>query len=266
MSRPLCFSEKLLLKLFCFPPPGRTYDPDVDDRQTHQPTQATALQHLEASILNLSKEERARIHLLDIGCGKGQFVLKLAESGIGEAVGMDIRPIFRETEETANRKGISHRVRFTTKPLTSLPPTYFDIITSQDSFEHFDNPLGILLEARKLLKPGGKFYVSWGPPWYHPRGVHMFFMMKRPWAHLFFSERTIMNVRALYKSDGAKQYHEVKGGLNQMTVSRFIRLTHQSGFQIEKLQPIPIRGLQPLVWLPGVREFFTSIVHAILVK
>ncbi len=258
--------EKILLRFFCFPPPGRTYNPDIDDRQENQPRQLTALQHLERDIHCFPAEKLSSLRLLDIGCGKGEFLLNLVKSGLGEAVGLEIRPVFEETQKMLSELNLEKRLHFTTESFSTLQANSFDIVTSQDSFEHFDDPLSILTEAKRTLRPGGKFYLNWGPPWYHPRGVHMFFMMKRPWAHLFFSQRTIMNVRSLYKTDGAQKYHEVEGGLNQMTVSRFMRLTRESGLRIEKLEQVPIRGIRPLVWFPGIREFFTSVVNAILVK
>ena len=43
-------------------------------------------------------------------------------------------------------------------------------------------------------------------------------MTKYPWAHVLFSENTIMAVRKLYKNDNASRFEEVEGGLNQMTI------------------------------------------------
>jgi len=39
-----------------------------------------------------------------------------------------------------------------------------------------------------------------------------------------FSEKTIMNVRSLYRNDGARKYEEVENGLNKMTVGKFEEL------------------------------------------
>ncbi len=44
----------------------------------------------------------------------------------------------------------------------------------------------------------------------------MNFFTKLPWVQFLFSEETIMNVRRLYRHDGAMWYHQVEGGLNEI--------------------------------------------------
>jgi hypothetical protein len=117
-----------------------------------------------------------------------------------------------------------------------------------------------------LLAPGGELYISFGPPWKHPFGCHMFFLNPLPWMHFIFKEETIMAVRAGYRQDGAKRFGEVDGGLNQMTVGRFMRLAEDSKFQIAKLRLIPIKGLTWLVRNHSTREYFTSVVQCVLNK
>lgn len=259
-------AEKILLKFFCYAPPGRSYDPEQDDPTLSSAPQLTDIEKLERDYGPELTESLANSSLLDIGCGKGEHLLGALRAGARRAVGVDIRPLFTETEQLAHQEGLGERLTFTVEPLSNLESESFDIIISRDTFEHFDDPAAILREAERLLKPGGRFFVSFGPPWYHPRGVHMFFMFKRPWAHLLFSERTIMNVRSLYKDDNSRKYCEVPGGLNQMTVSRFIRLITDSGLNLQRLAPVAIKGLTPLARIPMIREFFTSIVQATLKK
>jgi hypothetical protein len=94
----------------------------------------------------------------------------------------------------------------------------------------------------------------------------MFFLNPIPWMHFIFKEDTIMAVRARYRQDGAKRFEEVEGGLNQMTVERFIRLAEDSKFRIEKLELKPIKGLVWLVQNHQTREYFTSVVQCVLQK
>lgn len=262
----LRFPEKLLLNLFCYPPPGRIYRPEVDDPSYQAQSADNPLETLARDFGADVVQAIASKSYLDIGCGRGDLVMALARSGAANATGLDIRPIYEPTVALAASEGLADRVHFTIAELSELPEASFDEIFSRDSFEHYEDPAQILFEVRRLLKPGGRLRVQFGPTWYHPRGVHMFFMFKRPWAHLFFSERTIMNVRQLYIQDGARKFSEVEGGLNQMTVRRFTKFSRESGLEIERLQALPIRGIKLLVWLPGVRELFTTVVRAILRK
>ena len=89
----------------------------------------------------------------------------------------------------------------------------------------------------------------------------MWYFCRVPWVHFLFREETIMKVRAQYRSDGARRFEEVAGGLNRMTVARAEELLRHSGFHLESLEAIPIRGWTWLVRNRKLREFFTSVVR-----
>jgi len=137
-----------------------------------------------------------------------------------------------------------------------------DVIFSLDAFEHYDDPDQILKHMRTLLKPGGRVHICFGPPWLHPYGGHLFSIF--PWSHLIFTEKAQIRWRSDFKTDGATRFHEVDGGLNQMTLARFKKLVEKSDFLMEKFEPVPIRKLR---WLAGplTREFTTSVVRCVLV-
>jgi ubiquinone/menaquinone biosynthesis C-methylase UbiE len=209
--------------------------------------------------------------VLDFGCGEGKEAIAAALHGAKRVYGIDIRDISLEIAQESSREhgvqdkcvflnGISQnsRVREISGKL--------EFAYSLDSFEHFSEPQQILDQLYSLLAPGGELYVSFGPPWKHPFGCHMFFFNSLPWMHFIFREETIMAVRAGYRQDGAKRFGEVEGGLNQMTVGRFIRLAENSKFQIETLRLIPIKGLTWLVQNRSIREYFTSVVQCVLKK
>ncbi len=197
--------------------------------------------------------------IIDFGCGGGAEAVAFAERGAAFVTGLDIRPYLLEmAAEKARAAGVADRCRFCEKP-TELA----DLIISIDSFEHFDDPAGILKLMHEMLAPGGKVIVSFGPTWYHPYGGHLFSV--RPWAHLIFSEKALIRWRSDFKSDGATRFSEVEGGLNQMTITRFERLVAQSPFQLDRLETVPIRRLAPL-HNRLTREFCTAIVRARLIK
>ena len=65
------------------------------------------------------------------------------------------------------------------------------------------------------------------------------------------------------RSDGAKRFSEVEGGLNQMTIGRFERLVQASPFKLIHLETVPIRPLRRL-HTRLTREWTTAIVRCVL--
>jgi SAM-dependent methyltransferase len=198
-------------------------------------------------------------NVLDFGCGTGREAIELAQRGARLVVGVDIRQKLLDIAVAdARRAGIADRCSFGTQ-------TYgkFDVILSVDGFEHYADPGKVLRQFHSLLLPGGRVYIAFGPPWLHPLGGHLFSVF--PWAHLIFTEEALLRWRADFKSDGARRFGEVEGGLNQMTLRRFRRLVAESGFEVESLEPLPIRRFKPL-FNPLTQEFLTSVVRCSLLR
>lgn len=197
--------------------------------------------------------------IIDFGCGNGRGSVELARHGAGRVIGIDIRQDRLDmARELARNLGVADRCHFATH--TEEPADY---VISVDAFEHFGDPEGVMRDVHAMLRPGGAFVVSFGPTWFHPRGGHFFSIF--PWSHLLFSERAQIRWRAEFKHDGATRFTEVEGGLNLMTIRRFMLMAAKSGFDVQALRMIPIRSLK---WLHNraTREFITSLVESVLVK
>ena len=197
--------------------------------------------------------------VVDFGCGVGAESVEMAKAG-AQVIGVEIQEEgLRQARANAAAAGVADRCRFT----AALEGETADVVVSIDSFEHFDDPLGALRTMYGLLRPGGVLLASFGPPWYHPYGGHMFSVF--PWAHVVFAEPALTRWRADLRSDGARRFSEVAGGLNQMTIRRFERLIAQTPFRIEHFEAVPIRKLRRL-HNRLTRELFTTIVRCRLVK
>lgn len=192
--------------------------------------------------------------VIDFGCGVGTDAIEMAKHGARKVIGVDIQQRFLEqARRAAAQAGVGAVCEFATTP--SEPA---DVIVALDSFEHFADPAAILKIMGTMLKPDGQIIAAFGPTWYHPYGGHLFSIF--PWSHLLFTERAQCRWRATFKTDGATRFHEVEGGLNQMTIRRFRKLVESSGLEFAEFEPVPIRKLK---WLanPLTREFTTAIVR-----
>jgi hypothetical protein len=78
-----------------------------------------------------------------------------------------------------------------------------------------------------------------------------------------FSEAALVRWRDGRRDDRPGSFAEA--GLNRMTVKRFERLAHESAFDVEVLDAVPIRRAR-LLHNRLTREFLTSTVRARLVK
>jgi SAM-dependent methyltransferase len=197
--------------------------------------------------------------VLDFGCGPGAEAREMALLGAKRVIGLDISEKWLQlAREQAENEGVSVRCEFVSRVTSPV-----EVIVSVDSFEHFAEPDAVLQTMYSLLAPGGRLFISFGPTWYHPLGGHLFSVF--PWAHIVLKEKALLEWRAQFKSDGAKKFSEVEGGLNQMTIRRFEELLKQSPFAVEKFELVPIRRLKPL-HNQITREFLTAVVRCTLRK
>jgi SAM-dependent methyltransferase len=197
--------------------------------------------------------------VIDFGCGGGAEALEYARHGARRVIGLDIRD---DVLDIARRRAAEAQLEDVCTFATTTD-TPADIIISLDSFEHFHDSAEILRIMDKLLAPEGEVIFSFGPPWYHPLGGHLFSVF--PWAHLIFSEKALIQWRSTFKSDGATRFCEVAGGLNQMTIRKFKAIVAESPFQLAALEPIPIRPLAPF-HNSLTREFTTAAIRGRLTK
>jgi SAM-dependent methyltransferase len=195
--------------------------------------------------------------VFDFGCGTGTDAIEIARCGAARVIGLDLQERFLQiARRRAWEAGVADRCVFADRTDERA-----DVILSLDAFEHFADPVRILTLIYDLLKPGGWLLTAFGPTWYHPRGGHLFSIF--PWAHLLFTERALLRWRSDFIHDGARRFHEVRGGLNQMTVGRFEKLVAASPFEIEAIDALPIRALRPFA-CRLTREFTTSFIRATL--
>jgi ubiquinone/menaquinone biosynthesis C-methylase UbiE len=102
------------------------------------------------------------ISLLDIGCGTGwamRYTAKLLD-GKGNFHGIDISPrmIERAIEQTSQESNIQFHVA--NAEALPFPDESFDVLLCTNSFHHYKNPIEVLVEMKRVLRPDGMLYVT----------------------------------------------------------------------------------------------------------
>ncbi|MBN1511760.1 MAG: class I SAM-dependent methyltransferase [Phycisphaerae bacterium] len=110
-----------------------------------------------ARFLNRASCSPARV--LDVGSGSGDTLLELAEHlPDAELVGVDLcQTLLDISRRKASERGLDGRVRFEEASATALPydDVSFDVVFSQDTLHMVDDPVRMLNECARVLKPGG---------------------------------------------------------------------------------------------------------------
>lgn len=197
--------------------------------------------------------------VVDFGSGRGMEAIEIAKRGARRVIGVELQERFREE---ATRNAVKHGVSETCMFVPELMDQA-DVVFSLDSFEHFADPGGNLRLMSEMVADGGEIWISFGLPWYHPHGGHLFSVF--PWSHLVFTEEALLRWRADFKDDGATRFCEVAGGLNQMTIARFQQLVAESPLEFLEFRMTPISKLR-LLHCRATREFTTSLIFARLGK
>jgi 2-polyprenyl-3-methyl-5-hydroxy-6-metoxy-1,4-benzoquinol methylase len=166
----------------------------------------------------LITEEITGGKLLDIGCANGTFLLWMKQKKGFEVFGVEIS---EHASKYARDLGLT--VITGTLNDAKFQNNYFDIITMWDVLEHFHNPLDTLIEANRILKPGGIVVIR--VPNHHSIDSRLF---GRYWAgydaprHLYvFNNKTITSILSKSKFKIERKTSQIGGYLNFVKSIRF---------------------------------------------
>lgn len=110
-------------------------------------------EYMNGSVMYLPAYRRG--HVLDVGAGAGELLAKLRDLG-WTVEGVDTDP--KAAESILARSGIE--VRVGTLDQQGYPSEHFDILTMSHVIEHVHDPVGLLAECRRILKPGGVLVIA----------------------------------------------------------------------------------------------------------
>ena len=110
----------------------------------------------------LEKALPLRGRVLDIGTGKGRFVVALARHAANVTT-VDVGAAEQhQARLEAAYAGVASRIRFVLHDARFLPwpAAHFDAVASWNVFHHLDEPGRVFGEMLRVLKPGGKLVVA----------------------------------------------------------------------------------------------------------
>lgn len=216
-------------------------------------------------ILNNLERKGVRVagNVLDLGCGLGGYSLAIRERG-ARVVSADF--------SLATLAGLPGGLHSICADARNLPfaDAAFDLIFCASLIEHVPDPVGMLSEIRRALKPAGLCYLSF-PPFYSPRGGHQFspYHLLGERAATSIYRRTRAGKLAAWQreivTEGSaydRAYHGF--GLHRVTIASVRRCIAQTDWELVNLDtrfsPVNTAG-----W-PAVGEFLTWHAEFLLRK
>lgn len=115
--------------------------------------------------------------VLDVGCGDGSYLYRMYQAGWSVA-GLDFDP--KGIESAKIRYGKYGFALLNTDLFSArFPDNSFDAVTLGHVIEHVPDPVAILVEAKRILKPGGRLVII--TPNVHSHGQKLFRDCWRDW-------------------------------------------------------------------------------------
>lgn len=161
---------------------------------------------------------------LDIGCGDGEIAAIARQKGL-DAYGIDI---VKQNVAKATAKGVKAKQWDLNNAKLPYPASFFDCIFCGEFLEHTDEPMGILREIRRILKPKG-FAIITVPniaAWYN--------------RFLLFAGFLPFWVESSSEKAYATPYGVVSGHTKAFTKSSIREMLRDLDFRIESISGSPI--------------------------
>ena len=105
-------------------------------------------------VLDLFTKNTSGKSILDVGCGKGDFVY----AGVKEGWNVNGIELSQEAVDIAEKFLLPIRkVDFFS---SEIRPASYDVVTMFEVLEHLPNPVNFIVRAAEIVKPGGLIYLT----------------------------------------------------------------------------------------------------------
>jgi len=209
--------------------------------------------------------------VLDLGCGYGPLVFDILDRGAAECTGIDLsQERVARAHQFAKDNGYGGRATFVAGDVRALEDHGFDLVVSKDTFEHIDDLTGLMDAIMACLKPGGRFYVGFGPLYHSPFGDHGWYS-RFPWGHVAAGRKAV--VERINRRENAQFRSIQEAGLNGLTPADFRRHLAHPNARLVSLTVNSVEGMAKklaigpmnlLRRVPALEPYFTVSMYAVL--
>jgi ubiquinone/menaquinone biosynthesis C-methylase UbiE len=145
-------------------------------------------QRFRRRLVRLAVRQTSQGKAIDLGCGAGHLAIDLTTQAPELSItGIDLSPAMLRQASTRKRAGGSQaRASFGQGDATRIPVPdgAFDLVVSSFSLHHWNDPVAVLDEVARVLRPGGSFLI-------HDLRRDMSFV---PWLSLWFTKCCLVPV------------------------------------------------------------------------
>jgi SAM-dependent methyltransferase len=123
-----------------------------------------------------------------------------------------------------------------------FPSDCFDAVLLDSVIEHVRDPQELLLECKRVLKPGGIVYVVF-PPYYGPLSGHINDYVMIPWFHLlpgWIVKKTLLSRPRKPGTLSQRDAFDVYATLNGLTILSFKRMARRADFTTSYFRVTPV--------------------------
>ncbi|MEP7098401.1 MAG: bifunctional 2-polyprenyl-6-hydroxyphenol methylase/3-demethylubiquinol 3-O-methyltransferase UbiG, partial [Dokdonella sp.] len=133
---------------------ARWWDPDGESRPLHDLNPVRLGYIADRAVLKDS-------HALDVGCGGDLLGEALARAG-ADVMAIDLAPAVLDVARLhLHESALTVDYRETSvEALAAQMPAAFDLVTCMEMLEHVPDPASVVRACARLLKPGGKLFLS----------------------------------------------------------------------------------------------------------
>jgi SAM-dependent methyltransferase len=185
--------------------------------------------------------------IADIGSGDGIIDLGVVlKARPTQLVGYDIKPADVEAlRRSMTAAGVeedlpdANTLSFVQSASDRVPAPNdtFDVVYSWSVFEHVDQPVEMLQEVNRILKPDGIFFLQLWPFFNSQHGGHLWLTIDEPFAHLTRSPFAIeQELKGESATDPSRAADDEFRSLNRLTLDGLQRALLAAHLRIAKIE------------------------------
>ncbi len=182
----------------------------------------------------------------DVGSGDGIIDLALATRGApSRLVGFDVSPTdvgeLQLAAQAAGVDGVPDNLSFAESGIDSIPAAdeSFDVVVTWSVFEHVSEPLAMLKEIRRILRPDGFLFLQLWPFYYSDHGGHLWLTHGGGFPHLLSpNDEIIASLEGKTGTDARRPADDEYLSLNRLTLNELHELMREAGLGVRRAELI----------------------------